>query len=431
MINQTQNVESSIKHKLSSIPNHFSNHSIYKVPEHIRKVNEQCYQPWIVSIGPIYYKNPSLTFSQELKLSHLQCFLEYSTHVNGNQSCYSVAKLIDNIKEREEEARSYYEEKTSLSSNEFIEMMLVDAAFIIYYFMCYDGNPVPLRRDPMVNKIAWMMRVEQDLFIEDNQLPFFVLNDLYNATFGSTYGDTSFKDVICRFISNTYIPGREVARTIIGREKVKEASNIKHLVDFLRVCCLPHKLRDQLNLEDSHIVFPSSVKEIKAAGVKFIAIESESILDIEFSKGILRIPTLVIQENTEAVIRSIVFFEQCHHHYNSYFIDYLFFLDALIDTSEDVRVLVQHGIIKHCLGSNEEVANLVNQITKCILIYNPNFYYAGISRDLNAYTAMRWNKWKAILRRNYFNHPWSIISVIYLVFLLILTVLQVYTGFRG
>ncbi|XP_021737855.1 putative UPF0481 protein At3g02645 [Chenopodium quinoa] len=197
------------------------------------------------------------------------------------------------------------------------------------------------------------------------------------------------------------------------------------------VCCLPYKLRDQLNLEVSHIVFPPSVKEIKAAGVKFIAIESESILDIEFSEGMLRIPTLVIQENTEAVLRSIVFFEQCHHYYNSYFIDYVFFLDALIDTSEDVRVLVQHGIIKHCLGSDEEVANLVNQITKCILIYNPNFYYADISRDLNAYTAMRWNKWKAILRRDYFNHPWSIISVIYLVFLLILTVLQVYTGFRG
>ena len=103
----------------------------------------------------------------------------------------------------------------------------------------------------------------------------------------------------------------------------------------------------------------------------------------------------------------------------------------MIDTPEDVQILVQHGIIKHWLGSDDEVATMVNRMTRYITIYTPNFYYSQISRKLNQHAGTRWNKWRAILKRDYFNHPWSVVSVIYLVLLLILTVLQVYTGFRG
>uniref|UniRef100_A0A803MJS0 Uncharacterized protein n=2 Tax=Chenopodium quinoa TaxID=63459 RepID=A0A803MJS0_CHEQI len=134
----------------------------------------------------------------------------------------------------------------------------------------------------------------------------------------------------------------------------------------------------------------------------------------------------------EGFIRNIIFYEQSHHYPNdnSYFADYVLFLDELIDTREDVQILVQHGIMENCVGSNDDVATIVNRLTKYISIRR-NFYYYDISQRLNAHANAQMNRWMAILRKDYFNHPWSITSVVYLVVILILTVLQVYTGFKS
>uniref|UniRef100_A0A803MJS1 Uncharacterized protein n=2 Tax=Chenopodium quinoa TaxID=63459 RepID=A0A803MJS1_CHEQI len=207
--------------------------------------------------------------------------------------------------------------------------------------------------------------------------------------------------------------------------------NVEHLVDFLRIYYLPSKLREvgQNYNTTEHIKYPMTAKELKAAGVTFVAIDGDKQLDITYSKGKLKIPKLFIQDITEAIFRNIIFFEQSHYHLDSYFIDYMIFFDDLIDSPEDVQILVKSNIIEHWLGTDEQVATVINSIVKHISIYSRNFYYNEVCHKLIAFASKKRNKWKAILRRNYFNHPWSITSVIYLVILLILTVLQVYTGF--
>lgn len=425
---QNKEVETSIRCQLESLLQSPFHHSIYKVPEHMRKVKTECYQPSVVSIGPFYYENQSLKHTHELKLRHLKCFLEFDIYTNGNNA-KSLGQYIDIVRRWEEKARSYYAEKITLSSNEFIEMLIVDATFIIFLFM-WSCDKFLLGAHPMENKFDVLLQVHQDIFLEENQIPFFVLNNLYDEAFGEAYRDITFNDITRCFIGETFFPGREVARSIIGKEKLNKASNIKHLVDFLRICNLPTKLRHQLpnnnknSNGDSSDEFPLTAKELKAAGVRFMASESKNVLDITFSKGVLYIPTLTIQDTTEAVLRSIVFFEQCHHFCDSYVIDYLFFLDALIHTQEDVQILVQSGIIKHWFGSNEEVAILFNKITKHLSMRNPGFYYAQVCQDLNEYPSMSWNKWKGVFKRDYFNYySWSVLV------LPILLALQVYTGF--
>lgn len=307
-----KDVETSIQRQLESMLKSPSyNQCIYKVPEHIRKVKRDCYQPSVVSVGPFYYKNRTLKSSKELKLRHLQCFLDFSSYTNG-KNAKTLSQYINIIRGWENEARSYYAEKISLSSNEFIEMVLVDATFIIFLFM-WSCDQFLLGTHPMETKFDVLLQVHQDVFLEENQLPFFILEGLYNEAFGAAYSNVSFRDVTCAFIGETFFPGREVARTI-GREKVRKISNIKHLVDFLRICCLPTKLRYQLPKYENNLdcdEFPPTAKELKAKGVKFEASESKNLLDITFSNGVLYIPTLTIQDNTEAVLRSIVFYEHC------------------------------------------------------------------------------------------------------------------------
>lgn len=409
MADDTNDVEISIQRQLELLllqsP---SNHCIYRIPNHLRKIKRECYQPLFVSIGPYYYQNKTLKSSHELKLRHLQSFLSFNTRTNGANS-KSLGHFIEIIRGYENEIRCYYAEKPSLSSNQFIEMVMVDAAFIIYFFM-WSCPQFSLRTHPMNNKFDVMIQIQQDLFILENQLPFFVLNHLYDEAFGEAYPNLTFKDVTCAFIGETFFPGREASRTT-GRDRVKNTSNIKHLVDFLNICCLPSKLRYQLPIKTENPLdsdeFPQTVKELKMIGVKFVAEGSENLLDITFSEGILRIPTLTLQDCTEAVVRNMSFFEQCYSFHDSYLVDYLFLLDALIQTPEDVQILVQHGIIKHWLGSNEEVAKFFNQITKNLTMRNPGFYYAQLSHDLNEFSGKK-KLGKPLLGRDYLNHHKSI-----------------------
>ncbi|XP_048495878.2 UPF0481 protein At3g47200-like [Beta vulgaris subsp. vulgaris] len=455
MATETNIVETSIQHKLRGLPkSKGKDYRLYQVPEHLREVNRECYEPSVVSIGPIYYyKRNSLKYSQELKLRHLECFLELGVWKKG-YAAYSLGNFIDFLKGWEEEARLFYEDNISLSSDEFVEMMMVDAAFIIYFMMLRSPD-FPHREDPMDKMMAWALKVLQDVFLADNQLPFFLLNELYLMAFGSDYPQISFRDITCNFIGESSIPGWVAARTV-GKVRVRDAEDIKDLVDFLRVlcypsvklghdqnpkdneerfcdenklCCLPLKRQGRNLKDEKKSQFPPTATALKATGVKFLATDGKNLLDIKYRDGVLQIPTLTIEDTTETILRSLMFSEQCHYYEDSYFTHYVFFLDALINTSEDVQVLIKHGIIEHWLGSDDEVATMINRITRNVAITNCEVYYSQVSRDLHAHVTTRWNKWRAILKTDYFNHPWSTLSVVYLVVLLVLTVLQVYTGF--
>ncbi|CAO2835936.1 unnamed protein product [Amaranthus hypochondriacus] len=268
--------------------------------------------------------------------------------------------------------------------------------------------------------------IQHDIFLEENQLPYFILKEVYAKSFGANYPNICFMDIALHFISASHIPGTESTHELEEKLRNNE-SEIKHLVDFLRICCLPTNVREGLGNVEAE--FPPTAKELKAAGIEFRCSTGESLLDIKYKNGVLEIPKLIIQDSTESIFRSILFYEYCHHYYDTYVLDYVVFLDELIDTSEDVQILVKSGVLEHWLGNHEEVANTINRIVKNIMICNFNFYYTNISGDLKKYASKSWNKYMAILRRNYFNHPWSIVSFIYLTILLILTVMQVVIAF--
>ncbi|XP_074280514.1 UPF0481 protein At3g47200-like [Silene latifolia] len=409
-------VANSILHKLGSLPNISSNCCIYVVPENLRDVNKDAYRPLVVSIGPVYCNDERLSGMQHQKLRYLKSFL----HRNP---AHSIHQYINVLKGWETFARQCYVETITLPTSElFVEMLLVDAVFIIELFLRGCSRESIDENDRIFNKPRMLLEVTQDLRLEENQLPFFILKGLYEMAFNSSSQNQplSFLDVTYRFLMNRQdaVPQRIVT------------ADIKHLVDFLRLCYLPSALRGQFSNNNSKLEFTSSVTELSEAGVKFVASKSENLLDIRFVRGVLEIPKIVVMDDTESLFRNIMVFEQCHCFKDSYIIDYFALLDSLINTPKDVEILSRKGIIENWLGNNEEVANLFSRTFKLTRLDNPNFYYLGICRDMNAYASTKWHKWNAILKHNYFNHPWAAISVGYAIVLLILTVLQVITGFK-
>ncbi|XP_021737864.1 UPF0481 protein At3g47200-like [Chenopodium quinoa] len=205
------------------------------------------------------------------------------------------------------------------------------------------------------------------------------------------------------------------------------------------LCCIKllrrnqhHLKRDEAEADGTNLIrrLCYSAKQLKDSGVTFVASsESDNPLDITFANGKLNITKLEIHDNTETYLRNLIYFEKCHHLGSSYFIDYVIFIDALVDTVEDVQVLVKNKILSNHLGSDEDVVNLFNNIGKKV----PVSYevYSDVSDALNRYASTRRNRWIAILRSKYFNHPWVILSVIAAIILFVLTLLQTVASFSN
>ncbi|XP_057520260.1 UPF0481 protein At3g47200-like [Amaranthus tricolor] len=408
-------VSKSILDKLKVLPALSSNCCIYKVPESLRKVSEDAYRPLVVSIGPFYYGDPRLVAMQQQKLRYLQSFLQRSAYKN-------LDYYVQVVRGWEEVARQCYVEPISLPSEPFIEMVLIDATFIIELLLRGHFREFIEANDHIFNTPRMILEVTRDIRIEENQLPFFILKGLYDLAF-----DPSSQNRQLPFLDITY-------RFFMGRDQAIPPTlamiDVKHLVDFLRVCYLPSTLRIPSPNTKKKFEFTSSVSELSEAGVKFVVGRSENLLDIRFNKGVLEIPKFVVTDDTESLFRNIMVFEQCHYFFDSYIIDYFAFLDSLINTPKDVAILIKSGVIENWLGNNEEVVNLFSKIFKQTRLKSSNFYYSCTCQQLNAYASIRWNQWKAILKHNYFNHPWAAIGVVYAIVMLILTVIQVVTGFK-
>uniref|UniRef100_A0A2N9I4D0 Secreted protein n=1 Tax=Fagus sylvatica TaxID=28930 RepID=A0A2N9I4D0_FAGSY len=90
----------------------------------------------------------------------------------------------------------------------------------------------------------------------------------------------------------------------------------------------------------------------------------------------LVIPRFVVDCKTEGLFRNLMALEQCHYPSHAYICNYIMLLDFLINTKDDVELLVDKRIIVNSLGSNKAVALMVNKLGQEIVEKNSCFYEA-------------------------------------------------------
>lgn len=324
------------------------------------------------------------------------------------------------IKESEEQIRDCYQETITLSSEKFVEMILVDAAFIVDLFIRNYFKDLRDEHDPVFHK-QWMGNgVFHDVLLLENQLPFFILEKLYELA--------PMKSSVT-FFKLTFEYFKDIVR---AHELVNTRIQVRHLVDYVRALQIPSFTRGVTSSQRvGKFETTRSATELKEAGVNFKRGEGTySVLDIIFRNGVLEMPHLIVHEWTEMYFRNVIAYEQCHHQYR-YVSSYAILMDSLINTQHDVEILIRSGILENKVGGDDYVANLFNTLYKETMRESSKFYYANICENLNAYSRTRWHQWKAawyrwkmILDQQYFSNPWSGISVVAAVILLILTVVQ-------
>ncbi|KAB2619119.1 hypothetical protein D8674_014988 [Pyrus ussuriensis x Pyrus communis] len=387
---------------------------IYRVPEELRRVNEKAYTPQVVSIGPLHHGSKGLKDMEEHKKRYLQYFLK--------RTGVSLEDCVKKIKDREAELRSCYAQTIELSSDEFVRIILVDAAFIIELLLrfCF---PIQLESNDRIFNKPWLIKfIIPDMLLLENQLPFFILEDLFAtgevlATMPSVFVLSS---IFCMVSTSLYVK--------IDDSGSFSSFQVEHFVDLIRTLHLPTEEENSQNQGPFETLPVPSMTKLHQAGVKFKARSSNNLFDICFEGRSLEIPNLLIQDDTELLLRNLVAFEQCHCDC-TYFSDYIFLMDNLVNTPNDVELLVKNGIVKTLLGDNNEVSTLINSLGKGVTLDKASFYYATLTADLNNYYKKPWNKWKADLKQKHFNTPWTTISVIAAAMIIILTLIQTVCSF--
>lgn len=379
---------------------------IYRVPYDIRRLNEDVFAPKVISIGPFHHGHHRLEHMERYKLLYLKKFSE--------REGITLDTLINFVEEIEPSVRRCYSEKIELSWEKLVKVILVDSCFLfeLFWRTYYDE----WLEDDAIHSQPWLTTVIRlDLLLLENQLPFFVLERLFNLAFASSTNRRlpSFLELTFDYFG--YYNKMNLAP--------KDVSMISHFTDLIRAFHLQSMDRRPRRVNES-VIHLQSAAELVDAGVKFRTSTNPCLLDLRFSGKFLEIPQFKVEDWTELLFRNLVALEQCHYPFDAYITDYVAILNFLIGTSKDVDVLVQNGVILNWLGDSNSVAELYNRLWKNVTHLNFNSQYFKLCSDLNAFYNDPWHKMKATLRRDYCNTPWQTAASIAGIVLLVLSFIQ-------
>ncbi|XP_059633164.1 UPF0481 protein At3g47200-like [Cornus florida] len=405
---------------------------IYRIPVEIRKVDERAYTPSVVSIGPLHRGREHLKAMEADKLSYMQYLFIHFTDATARQERCVNAMLYN-----ESDARTWYADLKIRVDNgdsaraEFAEMMLIDGCFILQLlFKNYQRSKDLNIKDPILDNYSMTSAVRHDLMRLENQIPFFVLDILFNLTLADLLiqqYQISLKGCILLFFKG-----------MIGTEKIPNLNpvNTIHILDLLHRCYWPSG--QLLPSATSESKFEYSATQLDLAGVMFKPAPSQinSLFEVNFHidhscchlfrSGCFEIPPFSITSSTEPFLRNLIAMEQFYSDGNRYFTSYAFLMDKLLNTAKDVDLLVQAGVIRNYLGSSEEGAHLYNNI--CKNVYVGGFHFNEPCNQVTDYCNLFWPRCVARLNRDYFGNPWTGLSVFAAIFIFVLSSLQtIYT----
>ncbi|XP_062079291.1 UPF0481 protein At3g47200-like [Humulus lupulus] len=343
---------------------------------------------------------------------YLKKFLERTKKSKEELSNFILENFEDMVK-------SNYAGPIELDLNEFVNIILVDACFIFELFSCYDHKEDFIMRTPLL-----FNRIKMDLIMLENQIPFSTLNKLY-AFSKST--PTTFLELSMNFFG-LQIPSSNLL--------LLDENSIKHFTDLHRRSWLPKE-----DFSPGKLKHLYTATKLDKAGVNFAPPppqkDSTPLLNVEvFRMGRrckfipclgsleLHLPLFAIHDDTEYILRNVMAMEQYQPGPNcaTLICSYMYLMSALVDTEQDVDFLVEKKVIKHSLGSNMEVAEMINKIGKNM--YLENFIYAEQCDELNEFYERWYNRAKATLIRVYFKDLWTGSSTVVGVFVLIFTIVS-------
>ncbi|KAF5941374.1 hypothetical protein HYC85_022541 [Camellia sinensis] len=457
---------------------------IYKVSKELRKLNKSAYNPCVVSIGPIHNKNDDDVDKEEQHLKEMEhikvvytkellCRIAGTSASPEDERHWKDALMKCSTAMLDSEARAlncYAENlkpiiEKKIHQHRLAEMLLIDGCFILellYRSYLNIGKSIS-QGEPILGNSMIMSDIRHDLLLLENQLPFFILKELFSKTIKNIRDHPwsscpSLTQFVLSFFGNMMnvkmiVKNDDIQSTTINPEndncfhilhllhsfylskphnsesEPPENDNCCHILHLLPSFCLSKPPDDDSGLPH----YSHRASDLNRAGVKFKRRDGKGQFDVNFEEasGLLwwcdsakfEIPPLSIDDFTEPLLRNLIAFEQCCYdikgrHYSSY----AFLMDSLINSAADIELLEEAGIITNNLGASEEASVLFNNICKYIEL--EKFDFLKPRNDAENHCKRLWPKFLTSLKRDYFYNPWSVIAVVAAFILFALAVVQ-------
>ncbi|KAG8501052.1 hypothetical protein CXB51_003160 [Gossypium anomalum] len=388
---------------------------IFRVPESLVEVNGQAYQPRIVSIGPYHHGKPRLRMIEEHKWRYLGFLLK-----RIEEKGLVLDDLLKVLQPLEAKARDCYSETIQLGSDEFLEIMVLDGCFIVELFRKV-GNIVSFEPDDPIISMLWILPFfYRDFLRLENQIPFFILQCLFDLTkMPDEKSGRSLSMLALEFFNNAMLRPDEV---------IAKFHDLKgqHLLDLVRASFIP----SEQDHEPSKVSAPTRlihpISKLRRAGIKFLPGKSDSFLVMKFRYGVIEMPPITMDDFMSSFLLNCVAFEQCHQSRIKHFTDYATMLDCLVNTYKDVEYLCECNIVENYFGTEGEIARFINNIGKDTAFDINNCYLSKLFRDVHQHYRNSWYVQWASFKHTYFETPWSFISALAALILLLLTIAQTF-----
>ncbi|OAY65027.1 UPF0481 protein [Ananas comosus] len=306
--------------------------------------------------------------------------------------------------------------------------------------------------------------VAHDLLLLENQIPFYIVKRIYNFVAGREVTFPSLTDKIAKVIEGMlcYYP-----KAIRESDRPKDFHHLLHLCHmyfrpsqkqeedrrfpqrnhyfhhFLQFGRKYLKLGHQLGDNKQNIPLKAHLECLQVdqqrwhravqyfdAGVEFKKKEftvhnPHSLLDIKFSKGIMEIPCLSVDEHTSCLFRNFIALEQTCPQFGNDITAYIVFMSQLLSMPDDVTLIARQGIIVHHMRTDKEVAILFTKLSKDVIFdFSGNYFLKSIHEEMEAYYQSRLNRWMAWLMHNHFSNPWLGLAALAAAIMLLCTIVQ-------
>ncbi|KAJ9548767.1 hypothetical protein OSB04_021310 [Centaurea solstitialis] len=391
--------------------------TIYRVPLSLRDLSPRSYNPSVVSIGPLHREDKTLQEFECQKAIYLHHLLkQYS---DDDQPKNILDKCLKKVNTSIPKIRECYGETIPCTDAELAKMMVMDACFILEFFFPSHEHELLISGNFILQN-----SISNDLVLLENQIPFFVLQDVFDILFEFPKG---------RSLTLAILKGLEYLNPL----KVETYNVVKdphHVLGLLQNSFHSAAI-DIIDYRPLSPMSKHSALELDKAGVKFKPNESGNwSLAIDFSSSwvesfcwcctnrTLRMPVMQIHDYSETFLRNIIAYEQCTPDVPNYVTSYSLAIDFLVENPEDLSMLIKSKIVTNDLGSNEVAANMINNIGKKVNFRE--FYYLAQWNQLDGYYNGCWPKNIARLKRTYFNSPWNAIALFAGIILFALTLIQ-------
>ncbi|XP_058217030.1 UPF0481 protein At3g47200-like [Rhododendron vialii] len=384
----------------------FSLACIYRVPEELRKLKESAYTPRLISIGPLHREDKHLqTPLQHVKMSYANhLFSRLTAGMEDHESAlHTMTTVLQNclagMRASIDVAKKFYAEEVTLDE----EMMLIDGCFILeflYRFPTFDGQ----KRDPIFGNTLTLSNVKNDLVLLENQIPFFVLEKLFQLTVGEIRNRPDENWSLTNYLRRCY----DFKMSHENKESISYCHILHNLQDWYRP--VAETLTGKPLISEG-ILMPSA-SELKYAGVKFVPDEkNKNLFKFSEPKGLFRmcgrprfkIPTLTLYNETELYLRNLIAFEQSCPGIPAYVTSYVFVMDTLVNSDSDIKVLEKAKVMSNYLGAREDATRVFNKICKEAAL-GGDFFFAGTCSQATKYSKRFWPRY--IAASKIYGNPW-------------------------